>query len=1203
MPVESPEERTVEILGLPPEVDEELLFLYFENKRRSGGGPLVSVEKKGECAILVFEETEAAAQVLSKEHHVLHNVELSVRKPASKDQCRLLLKGINPNTCTEMIELYVENIMGLNVTDYTLHPFPGRDFILIHLSQPFSEDFQKLSDKISKRTLEGAMVNLEQIEQTDSVLVENLNPGATTDLLMLYFESKGGGGLKVKDVTMLSEGTAKVSFVNYDSVDLVLAHPHKLEGADLVVMPYFDFLQPTKSLTPKDFEAGSQDMTKTDSKDLIEMQTSPPTVVSENQSSSQTDLDPVAAHATEDPAEEFMEDHVEDDDTLSNHIAIVEPLKLALFQLSTFPQDTEKAHPNVTIQTKDNGVHIGGADRKTFEQIKHSILDYFGIMAETHFTLEPEKAEFLTRNDVKDRLLQAMNQTGSPAVYNVSGCNVVVISLSQNLADQACSFLKSQLGHFSITGDTEYECMFYCREWSEFLQTLSFSSVNVSERGGNIDVLTLKGMESEKRAAILEFLTTPIQRETVISMEPGMLKYIQIHCHQLLADMDQVSIFPLEAEDVCGLKIHGHAVACQMAEEVLQGVVSSICTRTITVNAPGVTRFLGDKECQSILKEMERKFQVYINTKHVPWEPLPEQDIFETAWMMMSHKNFHRVSLNGSSQDLKSDSIQTHCNEAAGRGLLEEATRIVSSIDERLEQTVSSSDREDDLDSVDLYTAEEVTDQDSEMILNGSQSSAEGNTTMGLLQLNSGALGLSSDLEEEAQLSLAIQYSMESSHWTLEDEEEQLQKALELSKKMIQHEASSNSRDKGPDMDSLKKGIDISLQDTIKAANTLQLIVFAGYNCDLIRVDIAFGKKVSQRQVEEKLEHKTAKNMSEYHTNCLEMIKRKHGVEIQIQGTIITVSGFKDFVTEALSDVKLLLDKISNSVSDQEILRAVQWVHHDPVSSDTTPYSPDAIVFIENVWRMKLKKIDILIDNQPHTIHFEKMQEYNIASGKSVKISRKLADLGDLGEDVPEEEFSLLSNLPEATKVDEESDEFQTVVKNFYETIQEFHSKIRIIQVEKLMNRLLYSQYKLKKASVLQRATYPEVERTLYHGTSESSVKEICIHGFNRSFCGKNATVYGQGVYFAVNSALSVQDQYSPPNADGYKFVFVSKVLTGDYTKGCHSMKTAPLKETGDFPLRYDSVTDDITKPSMFVIFNDTQAFPEYLITCQRIHR
>lgn len=66
-----------------------------------------------------------------------------------------------------------------------------------------------------------------------------------------------------------------------------------------------------------------------------------------------------------------------------------------------------------------------------------------------------------------------------------------------------------------------------------------------------------------------------------------------------------------------------------MAEEVLQGVVSSICTRTITVNVPGVTRFLNEKDCKSILKEMETKFTVYINPKHVPWEYLPHQVTME----------------------------------------------------------------------------------------------------------------------------------------------------------------------------------------------------------------------------------------------------------------------------------------------------------------------------------------------------------------------------------------------------------------------------------------------------------------------------------------------------------------------------------------------------------------------------------------------
>ncbi|XP_039876948.1 protein mono-ADP-ribosyltransferase PARP10 [Simochromis diagramma] len=1209
MPGERVEERTLEVSKVPVGVDEELLSLYFENKRRSGGGPLVSVVKDGDRAIVVFEDAAVAARVLSKGHHVLHNAELSVRKPASKDPRKLLLRGINPNTNTEMIELYVENTMGLE--DYNLYPSPGSDLILIQFYEPLATDFQTLSTQISKRTLDGAQVTVEQVEQPDSILVENLHPGTTPDHVTLYFESSRGGNQDVKEVIVLSESTAKVSFCNYESVDAVLALSHKLEGAKLSVKPYFDFLVPVESKTSQEVETSQDTTENSEEVNDIEMQTSPPTAASSsNHPPSEMALEPVAAppplptkveeveveEVKEEEAEEVMEDQSDDSDTITCHIALTDPGKHALFQHSTIQRDIKNTNPNVIIQTKDDGVYIEGPDRAQAEQVKQTIMDFLCNIAEAHFTLELEKAQFLARKDVKERLLQAMTQSGSSTLYTVSDSNITVTSLTQDSAKKACSFLKSQVCYFSMPMDQENECMLNCREWSEFLQTLSFCSVKVSERGGNIDVWTLTGMENEKQAAIMQFLTTPIERETVISMEPGMLKYIQIHCHQLLVDMDQVSIFPLEAEDNCGLKIHGHVVACQMAEEVLQGVVSSICTRTITVNTPGVARFLGEKECQSILNEMEAKFCVYISPKYVPWKPLPHQDIFEAAWQMMFHKNFPKMS----AQELKSDSMQI---DASNGGLLEEAKKIVSAIDERLVHSVPTSDQQENMDNVDLYTASDdpssLMDQDSDVTAVDSDQ----NTASGLF-FNNGALGHSSNLEEEAQLSLAIQYSMESSHWTPEDEEEQLQKALELSRNMSQKESSSNGADEIPQVHQPKKAnINIPLKDAIEAANTIQLFVFAGYNCDLIRVDIAFGKKVSQRQVEEKIEHRNLRNMSEYYKTCLDIIKRKHAVEIQIQGTIITVSGFKDFVMGAVCDVKLLLEKISNSVPEREILNTVQWLRHDPISSVTAPYSPEATVFIENAFRKKLKKVDILLDNQPHTINFEKMQEHNIASGKSAQISRKLLELDDLGDSVPEDDYSVLSNFPEATKVDEESDEFQNVVKQFYETIQEYHSKIRIIQVEKLMNKLLYNQYKLKKASVLQRATYPQIERTLYHGTSESSVKEICVHGFNRSFCGKNATVYGQGVYFAVNSALSVQDQYSPPNADGYKFIFVSKVLTGDYTKGCHSIKTAPLKETGDIPLRYDSVTDNITKPSMFVIFNDTQAFPEYLITCQRIHR
>lgn len=70
---------------------------------------------------------------------MLHNTKLSVRRPASKDRYSLLLRGLNPDTVTEMIELYVENMIGLNDSDYTLHPSPEREMILIKLKQPLSK--------------------------------------------------------------------------------------------------------------------------------------------------------------------------------------------------------------------------------------------------------------------------------------------------------------------------------------------------------------------------------------------------------------------------------------------------------------------------------------------------------------------------------------------------------------------------------------------------------------------------------------------------------------------------------------------------------------------------------------------------------------------------------------------------------------------------------------------------------------------------------------------------------------------------------------------------------------------------------------------------------------------------------------------------------------------------------------------------------
>ena len=52
-------------------------------------------------------------------------------------------------------------------------------------------------------------------------------------------------------------------------------------------------------------------------------------------------------------------------------------------------------------------------------------------------------------------------------------------------------------------------------------------------------------------------------------------------------------------------------------------------------------------------------------------------------------------------------------------------------------------------------------------------------------------------------------------------------------------------------------------------------------------------------------------------------------------------------------------------------------------------------------------------------------------------------------------------------------------------------------------------------------------EKRLFRGTEKATIPKI-----NMSFCGKNATAYGKGVYFAVDASYSI-DIYSCPDSQG----------------------------------------------------------------------
>jgi len=121
-------------------------------------------------------------------------------------------------------------------------------------------------------------------------------------------------------------------------------------------------------------------------------------------------------------------------------------------------------------------------------------------------------------------------------------------------------------------------------------------------------------------------------------------------------------------------------------------------------------------------------------------------------------------------------------------------------------------------------------------------------------------------------------------------------------------------------------------------------------------------------------------------------------------------------------------------------------------------------------------------------------------------------------------------------------------------------------------------------------------ERQLFHGTSPEIVEAICKQNFDWRLHGKNATVYGEGSYFAVNSSYS--DAYAKEDdLTSSKFMFVAQVLVGSYAVGDSSYRRPPQKDpTNPASDLYDSCVDDVSFPTIFVVFDTDQFYPEYII-------
>ena len=92
------------------------------------------------------------------------------------------------------------------------------------------------------------------------------------------------------------------------------------------------------------------------------------------------------------------------------------------------------------------------------------------------------------------------------------------------------------------------------------------------------------------------------------------------------------------------------------------------------------------------------------------------------------------------------------------------------------------------------------------------------------------------------------------------------------------------------------------------------------------------------------------------------------------------------------------------------------------------------------------------------------------------------------------------------------------------------------------------------------------------------------------------ATAYGKGAYFARDASYS--HGYASPDGNGYRRMYLARVLTGEYTVGNSSMIVPPPKNPSkDSAVLFDATVNNQSNPTIYVVYKDPQSYPAYLMT------
>ncbi|KAM9327779.1 protein mono-ADP-ribosyltransferase PARP11 [Pholidichthys leucotaenia] len=156
-----------------------------------------------------------------------------------------------------------------------------------------------------------------------------------------------------------------------------------------------------------------------------------------------------------------------------------------------------------------------------------------------------------------------------------------------------------------------------------------------------------------------------------------------------------------------------------------------------------------------------------------------------------------------------------------------------------------------------------------------------------------------------------------------------------------------------------------------------------------------------------------------------------------------------------------------------------------------------------------------------------------------------------------------------------------------------------IVSISRIQNVDLWEMYCRKKKQLMRIQKVERIaERRLFHGTDTKNIGTICKYNFDLGLAGQHGHLYGKGIYFSRYASLAAR--YSdgahlvPVNGrDDTKIIFLARVMVGKSNAGQPHFTKSDHDSAENV---HNSCVDNIVNPTIFVIFDPNQIYPEYLI-------